>query len=71
MTPPKPSLWPHILTAVLTLLIQLVAAAYVYGQLSATVAGHTEDLKGIHAILSTKLDASTYFREHPRPDGGR
>lgn len=55
-------LWPHILTAALTLLIQLVLASYVYGQLSALVTIHSKEIDNLQR---EKLDAAIYYREHP------
>ena len=63
MTPAeKIPLWPHIITALLTILIQVAAASYVYGQLSAVVAAHSKELD---EMKRDKLDAAIYFREHP------
>lgn len=64
------ALWPHVLTAALTLLIQLVFAAYVYGQLSATVGRQGQDIAEIRQDLRGKLDLGTYVREHPRAGDG-
>lgn len=70
MTPvEKNALRPHIVTALLTLLIQALGAVYVYGQMTATVVAHTEAIK---ALQRDKLDCTVYYREHPSaPTGGQ
>lgn len=63
--PEKRALWPHVITAVITVLIQLLAAAYVYGQMSTMVSIHTEEIR---MLQQTKLDSAIYFRENPARD---
>lgn len=52
----------QIVTATVTIVIQLVVAAYVYGQLSALVAIHSKEIEDLRR---DKLDADIYYREHP------
>ena len=57
-------------TLLLTILIQLIGAAFVYGQLSTTVSTNTDDIKTLKA---TKLDKDIYYYHRDRelnPDGG-
>lgn len=59
-------IWPALLIAGITTIIQLVSAAYVYGQLSERVAAHTDAIGQMRSAVEKKLDASVYYREHPR-----
>ena len=56
------ALVPHVITAALTILVQLLMAAFVYGQISTMVSIHTDEIK---ALQHEKLDSAIYFREHP------
>ena len=68
MTPAaqRSPIWPALLIAGITTIIQLVSAAYVYGQLSERVAAHTDAIGQLRETVKQKLDSSTYYREHPR-----
>ena len=64
-SPEKNAILPHIITAGVTILVQLLMAAYVYGQMSTMVTLHTDEIR---ELQRTKLDASIYFRENPYGD---